>query len=434
VAAALSLLTGLLFGVAPALQCTRVDLASALKETRINELLPRRFFGRISLSRILVVGQIAISVLLLVAAGLFVHTVANLKSVDLGFNPENVLLFQVNARQAGYRDPEIEEFYGDLRRGLAAIPGVREAGLAEGSLLSGETQLAISLPGMPRNDATRVLVVGPAFLTTMQIPLLAGRDIQDRDRPGSQPVAAINERFAKTNFGDQNPLGRHLILSKDGRPARDMEIIGVFRNARYADLRRAIPPVVYIPYNQGYPQRSEMTFALRTTGDPLAYVNSVRNIVRQADGRVPVTDVRTQKAEIEGDIHQERTLADLCSGFAALALAIACVGLYGTMSYAVARRTGEIGIRMALGAKRRTVVWMMLREVLVFAAVGLAISVPTALGTSRFVASLLFGMKPYDPLTLTLAATIFTGAGLLAAYLPASRASRIDPAATLRHE
>jgi len=178
-----------------------------------------------------------------------------------------VLLFQLNARQGGHRDPEIAEFYGDLRNRLTTIPGVRQAGPAESSLIGGETQLPVNVPGMPPNQATRVLVVGPEFLSTMQVAMLAGRDIEERDRPGSQPVAVINERFARTNFGDQNPLGRHLILSKDGRPGRDMEIVGVFKNARYGGLREKIPPVVYIPYNQGYPQPNEMAYGLCTADD-----------------------------------------------------------------------------------------------------------------------------------------------------------------------
>jgi macrolide transport system ATP-binding/permease protein len=213
-----------------------------------------------------------------------------------------------------------------------------------------------------------------------------------------------------------------------------MEIVGVSKDARYGRLKREIPPVVYIPYDQGYPQPNEMTYVLRTTGDPLTYVNSVREMVRQADGRIAVSDVRTQTGEIDDQIHQEIMLADLCSAFAMLALTIACVGLYGTMSYTVARRTGEMGIRMALGAQRSAVVWIVMREIFVLAAVGLAISVPVALGTSRFVESLLFGMKPNDPLALMLAVLILLSAALLAGYLPARRASRIDPMNALRHE
>ncbi len=214
-----------------------------------------------------------------------------------------------------------------------------------------------------------------------------------------------------------------------------MEIIGVSANAHYGGLKHEVPPVVFIPYNQGtFPPLQQMTYALRTGGDPLAYVKTVREIVRQADSRVPVTNVKTQAAEIDQTINQEITFAKLCTGFAILALVIACVGLYGTMAYTVARRTGEIGIRMALGAQRGAVVWMVLREVLMLAAIGLAMGVPTALGTSKFVESFLFGMKPNDPRALTLAAAILLGAALLAGYVPARKASRIDPITALRHE
>lgn len=278
------------------------------------------------------------------------------------------------------------------------------------------------------------MTVGPGYLTTMQIPILAGRDIEERDRAGSQPVAIINEQFAKINLPGQNPLGRHLILWQDKHPARDMEIVGVAKDARYGGLRGKIPPVVYMPYDQGYPQPNQMVYVLRTAGDPLADVNSVREIVRRADDRVPVTDVRTQKAAIDDYIRQDIALADLCSAFAFLALTIACVGLYGTLSYTVARRTNEIGIRMALGAQSGTVIWNVLREIFVPAVVGIGISVPAALSLSRFVESFLFGVKPNDPRTLMLAIVILLAAALLAGYVPARRASRIDPMAALRHE
>jgi ABC-type antimicrobial peptide transport system permease subunit len=199
-------------------------------------------------------------------------------------------------------------------------------------------------------------------------------------------------------------------------------------------LTSGIPPVAYFPYNQGFPLPDAMVYALRTSGDPLRYVNSVRETVRQADARVPVSEIRSQVVDIDRTINQQITFAKLCSGFAILALAIACVGLYGTVSYNVARRTGEIGIRMALGAQRRTVVWMVLRNVCVLAAVGLAISVPTALATSKLVESFLFGMKPNDPLSLALAVAILLSAALLAGYVPARKASRIDPMIALRHE
>jgi predicted permease len=439
VAAALSLLTGVLFGLAPAMHATRVDLVPALKETRAGQPTARPFFRRrrISPSHALVVGQIAISLVMLVAAGLFVRTLSNLQSIEVGFNRRDLLLFQVDARKAGHKDPEIAAFYADLRKRFGAIPGVRSASLERDSPIHAEHGLPIGVSGSPPDPANRFLTVGPAFFTTMQIPLLAGRDFEDGDRPGSPAVAVINEVFAKANFGDRNPLGQHLTMREAGegdRLAREMEIVGVSRNARYGGLTRDIPPVVYMTYDQGYPQPDHMVYALRTLGDPLRYAGSVREIVRQADPRVPVSEVRTQAADIDQKINQEITFARLCSGFAILALLIACVGLYSTVSYNVARRTGEIGIRMALGAQRAGVVRMVLREVFVLVAGGLGIGMATALATSRFVASFLYGMTANDPLTLALAVMTLLSTALVAAYTPARKASRIDPMIALRQE
>ncbi|HXW91739.1 MAG TPA: ADOP family duplicated permease, partial [Terriglobales bacterium] len=275
VAASLSVLSGVLFGLAPALQSTHLDLVSALKETQTTQARPRHRFPVISATQFLVVGQIAISLLMLIAAGLFVRTLANLQSINLGFNRENVLLFELNARQAGHHDPEISEFYAHLRERFAAIPGVREASLADTSLITAGDGLPISVPGNPPSDDTRFIPVGPAFLTTMQIPLVAGRDFSDADGPGTPAVAVINKEFARINFPNENPLGRHLFLWKDKNVARDMEIIGIAKNADYGGVKKKVPPVVYLAYDQGYPEPNEMVFALRTWGDPLSYVNSV---------------------------------------------------------------------------------------------------------------------------------------------------------------
>ena len=436
-AAALSLMTGVLFGLAPALEATRVDLISVLKGTRADRLRPLVMLHRIRPGNLLVAFQIAVAVIISVAAGLFVRTLSNLQSVELGFDRHNVLLFQVDAQKAGHDDPEIVDFYGDLRRRLSAIPGVRSVTLSEDSLIRAGTGLPIGVAGAPPRPETRILTVGPEFLETMQIPIVAGRDFEETDRHGSAPVAVINEAFAKANFGDQNPLGRHLILrrAEPGEPlARDMEIVGVSRNARYGGLTTQIPPVVYIPYDQGYPLPAQMVYALRTWGHPLAYLNAVREIVRRADPRVPVAEVRTQAADIDRTINQEITFARLCTAFAILALVIACVGVYGAVSYNATRRTGEIGIRMALGARRGGIVQMVLRDVLVLAAVGLCVGLAVALATSRFVASFLYGLKPNDPMALALPAIILLSAVLAAGYVPARKASRIDPVTALRVE
>jgi predicted permease len=433
VAAALSVLTGIMFGLAPAIRATRVDVIPALKESRAGDSGARHWSGRVSLSHTLLVAQIAISLLMLVAAGLFVRTLSNLQAIEVGFNRENVLLFQLDARKAGYGDRQIDVFYGDLLKRFSAMPGVRHASLSDSSLIRAGSGTPINVPGQPRDPATRYLTVGPQFFATMQIPILAGRDIEERDRRGSTAVAVINDVFARKNFSDRNPLGQRLLLRR-GNLGRDMEIVGVSKSARYGGLTGDIPPVVYFPYDQGYPEPNEMVYALRTSGDPLLYVNAVRETVRQANTRVPVSDIRTQTADIDQTINQQITFARLCSGFAILATVIACIGLYGAVSYNVVRRRAEIGIRMALGAQRGGVVRMVLREVLVLVAGGQVIGMAAALATSKFVAAFLYGMTPNDPLTLALGSMTLLSAALLAGYLPARHASRIDPMAALRHD
>jgi macrolide transport system ATP-binding/permease protein len=426
-AAILSILTGVVFGLAPALQLTRTDVIVALKEARSGRT--RRHFG-ISPSQVFIVSQIALSLLILVAAGLFVRTLSNLESVNLGFNRENVLLFRLNA--LGRKDPEIGSFYGGLQKQFRSLPGVRDVGLSNAPLVgTGTWRVRITVSGKPVSG-TRFLAVGPEFFTTMQIPMVLGREIGERDTGNATAVAVVNERFAKDNFPAENPVGRHFNLV--GRQPHDIEIIGVSKDSHYGEWKEDVPPVIYVPYFSGLYPVTEMTYAVRTAGDPLAYVNSIRQIVHGVDSRVPVANIRTQKAQIDETISQEITFAKLCTALALLALVIACVGLYATMSYTVARRTIEIGIRLALGAPRAGMILMVLRQVVVLVAVGLAIGLPVALGTSRLVASFLFGMKANDPLALIFAVAMLLASALLAGYFPAWKASQISPMIALRRE
>jgi macrolide transport system ATP-binding/permease protein len=430
----LSLLCGLLFGLAPAMQAARPAVMPTLKDTSPTERrgFARHGFPRPSATQALVVAQITISLLLLVAAGLFVRSLANLQSIPLGFSRDHVLLFEVNAPQAGYPEANAAAFYAGLRRRLSEIPGVRHATLSHASLIRAGRGHPVTVNGVPARGH-RILQTGPGFFTTMQIPILRGREIEDRDRQGTLPVAVVSDLFARTYFGEENPLGQRITVG--GSSPLEPEIIGVAATARYGGLKNSIPPVVYLSYAQvPSSQLQKMTFAVRTDGDPLRYVGAVRQIVREADARVPVTNVKTQAADIDQTINQEIVFARLCSAFAILALVIACVGLYGTMACTVARRTREIGIRMALGARRGIVIWMVLREVCVLAALGLAIGVPIARVTSRLIESFLFDMKPNDPRALAVAVVILLSAALVASYGPARRAARVDPMIALRHE
>jgi predicted permease len=433
VVASLSVLTGILFGLAPALQSTRVDLLPALKESRTS-CVRSHGFRPISLSRALMVAQIAMSLVILVAAGLFVHTLSNLESIQLGFNRESVLTFRLNATQAGHRDSEVFDFYSNLCERFAAIPGVRHASLSDMPLVHGRSFTGVSAAGdEPRTSL--ILSVGPGFFTTMQIPLFLGREIQQSDMTRAHPVAIVNQKFADERFPGRNPIGQFLSFPGDC-PKCTSEIVGVSGNVLVgADVKGKFDPTVFLPFTTNIWRRmGDIVYELRTAGNPLAYTNTVREIVHRADPRLPVTEIQTQQAIVDSTINREVIFARLCSGFAALALLIACVGLYGAMSYNVARRTGEIGIRMALGARRGRVVWMVLREVLLLAAAGLAISIPAALLGTRLLKSFLYETQPNDPIALTVAAVSLVAAALLAGYLPARNASRIDPMRALRHE
>jgi macrolide transport system ATP-binding/permease protein len=416
VTAGLSIATGLVFGLAPAFEATRVDLASSLKQLSAAGGRLRRINSR----QALVVAQMAISLLLVVAGGLFLHTLANLHAVDLGFNQEHLLLFSVDAKQAGYSNDVAKRFYQDLTSRLQAIPGVRAASASNFALVSG---------GMSGYGNVYAVNVGPGFFSNMQIPILTGRAIDERDMTSSAPVAVVNEVYVKRFLSGQNPLGKRL----NAPSLADVEIVGVARNARYSSLKRDLEPVAYLCYGQRKGV-GRMTYELRAAGDPLALAGAVRQVVRDADSRIPVRHLTTQQQLIDSGISQERTFATLCACFAVLAVLIASVGIYGTMAYNVAQRGNEIGIRMALGAARATVLWMVLREALALCAAALAIGIPAAWVESRLLESFLFQMKARDPLTLTVAPAVLLAAALAAGYGPAWRASRIAPWAALRDE
>jgi macrolide transport system ATP-binding/permease protein len=268
----------------------------------------------------------------------------------------------------------------------------------------------------------------------MQIPMLQGREFDERDRAGSLPVAIVSDDFVRAFLAGRNPLGQQLHIGGGAGPL-DVVIVGVSASARYGGLKRANPPVVYVPYSQlRTAQVEQMTYALRSDGDPLRHVPAIRQLVHDADPRVPLTRITTQAAEIDQTMNQEIVFARLCTAFAILALLIASVGLYGTMAYGVARRTREIGIRMALGARRGSVVWMVLRETLFLTVLGLAISIPLARGTSTFISAFLFGITPNDSRAMAIALVTLATAALVAAYGPARRAVRIDPTTALRQD
>ena len=433
---ALAAVAGMVFGLVPAIQATRLDYTPAFKEGRSvgPEGAAHRFRPR--LPQTLIVAQIGVSLLLVIGAGLFVRTLSNLHSIDVGFNRENLLLVNINGRQAGYRDAALGRFYAGLLDHFREIPGVRSAAASNFPLVARYVNNpSVTIPGRPQQQAattTYRLDVDPAFLDTMQIPIVMGRGLEAGDL-ASPAVAVVNQRFAAVFFNGEDPVGRQFGL---GYPAGGplFQIVGVSRNAHYNSLQERDEPAVYVPYTHDLASMRGLFFELRTAGDPLGAVPAVRRIVHDASPEVSITEVSSQAQVIEQTISQERTFADLATCFAGLALLIACVGLYGAMAFTVARRTGEIGIRMALGAQRSKIIRMVLREVLLLTAVGLAVGYGAARLSIHLVESFLYGVKANDPLAVAAAIAILLAAALAAGYVPAWRASRIDPVAALRSE
>jgi predicted permease len=426
----LSVLTGIAFGLVPALRATRVDVGSAMKEASRSVTGSRSW-----LSKALLVVQVALSLLLLVGAGLFLRTLDNLRDVDVGFNPTNLLMFGLRPQLNGYDETRIATLYDQLRDRLAALPGIRSVALTRTMLLAGSTSSSsVWAEGASGDKPTvpdmYVMTVSPEFFGTMEIPILSGRGLTDRDVATSPKVVVINESAARALSANGSPLGRHVGFSIEEHGA--LEIVGVTRDTKYSSIRDAAPPTMYSCSRQR-PQ-SAMTFIARTAADPTSLAQSVRAAVRQVDPNLPIVNLTTQADQLEQRFAQERLFATAYSLFGGLALLLACIGLFGLMSYNVSQRTNEIGIRMALGAQRITVVRMVLGESLVLVGVGIALGLGSASAAGRLVSTVLFGLAPSDVATFTGAVALVLAVSVLAGYLPARRASRIDPMVALHQQ
>jgi len=470
----ISLLTGIFFGIAPALRSTRVDLTPALKENAQTlpggEIRPGRRFHP---GKALVVLQVALSMIVLTGAGLFVRTLQNLHSVNPGFDTHHLLLFGIDPTLAKYSDSKIQNLYRELQGRLAALPGVTSVSYSSDALLSGGLWTSdLHVEGQPEKSTEEVdmLAAGLDFLKTMRIPLLEGRAFTAADfeqaaqaaasgeapqqtatpsgvlSRAKSPAAAgppipvlVNASFVRKYFANQNPLGKKLAEGDSeatsgntavGRPrSKSWEIIGVAGDTKYNDLRREIHPTVYVPVTGG-----GAYFELRTASNPTALIPAVRKVVNDTDNNLPIFEVRTQSERVEELLITERVISRLASFFGLLALLLACVGLYGLLSYEVARRTREIGIRMALGAEPRDALRRIAAQGIRVTVIGLAAGIAGSVVLTRFLSSLLFGLKASDPATFAGVSLILIAVALLASYIPARRATKVDPMVALRYE
>ena len=365
---------------------------------------------------------------------MFVRSLQKLNSIDVGFNRENLLLFGVDGTLSGYKDDRLASLYRSIQEGVAALPGVRAVTLSRHGLIGdGASQSGISVPGYETRPGKEDIAfgnnVGPGFFETMGIPILLGRDLTARDNETAPKVVVINEALARRYFANVSPIGKRFTWQE-----KDVEVVGVARNAKYHDLRQDDPPTVYEPYLQSPGRVGRMVFAVRTARDSVSIVRDVRRAVAGVDRNLPLYAIRTQVQQIDSALIPERLFAELTSCFGGLALLLASIGLYGVMSYTVARRTGEIGIRMALGAAKSDIARMVLREVVVLIAAGLCVGLPAALLSTRLIRKQLYGLTPSDPVSIAVALGVLALVASLAGYLPARRAARIDPMAALRQE
>jgi predicted permease len=427
-----SLLTGVLFGLAPAWQTARPAVVSSLKEEGGSVVSA----AHVRLRKGLVVAQVLLSLVLLVGSGLFARSLWNLRALDPGFRVEHLLTFSVDPGLSGYGPAQMRDFFARLQARLAEQPGVLAASLAANTPLTDNLSMStVVVDGYQPKDGEdmnpHVNSVGPGFFKTMGIPLVAGREFTDADAAGAPKVAIISEKMASYFFGALNPIGRRFGFRRNN--ATDIEIVGVAKDGRDVSLRQDVARVVYIPYTQDE-DLGQMSFFVRTAASGGVTGESLRRAARQLDASIPVFGVKTMAAVADESLFTDRIVALLSIAFGSLATLLAAVGLYGVMSYAVARRTREIGLRIALGAARGSVLWLVMREVAALAVAGIALGLPASLGASRLVQSQLFGVSASDPAILAASAVALLSVALVAGFVPANHASRVDPMRALRHE
>jgi predicted permease len=429
----ISLLTGVLFGMVPAFQSTRPVLTATLKEEGASVTGGP---GHVRFRKGLVVAQVALSLLLLVGAGLFARSLYNLKNLHPGFEAERLMTLSIDPSLNGYDQPRIRALFQQLQDEFAALPGVRSASTAEEPLMTDNLNFrTVKVEGYNAKEGEdtnpNVNNVGPRYFETLGMSLLAGREFTEEDTLGAPRVAIVNETFARYFFGTASPLGHRFGFGPDKTDA--IEIVGLVKDGKVNNLREKTPRFAYTPYRQD-PVLNRITFYVRTMAPPEGMAASLRQIVQRTDPALPLFDVKTLAATVSESLFIDRMIAALSAAFGFLATLLAALGLYGVMSYTVVRRTREIGIRIALGAEKGNVLWLVLKEVAVMAAIGVGIGLPSAWAAGRVIESQLFGLSAADPLTLGLSTATLLAVAFFSGYVPAARATRVDPMVALRYQ
>ena len=432
--AATSLLTTILFGLAPALRATRIRVADTLKDASRSTANRQRGGA----GKVLVAVQVAVSIVLLIGAGLFLRTLYNLKAQDVGYNPDHLVMMRLDPVSAGYRGDEIGRVCKNLLDRIAILPGVRAATFSENGLFLGpesRTKLEVEgfTAGSEEDKRSRFDQVGPRYFSNVGIPLLLGRDITERDGPAAPRVAVINETMAKFYFPTGNPIGKHIGTRIEGQPLQ-LEIVGVARDAQDHNFWSEPVRRFYVSYFQPIDGITEANFAIRTVGNPGNLAATLRREVEAVDRSLMILGIREVKSLMDQSLVQERLIARLSAFFGLLAMALAAIGLYGVMAYDVVQRTGEIGIRMALGAQRTAVLQLILRNGMRLTLLGVAIGLGGSVALTRLIKSQLYAVNAIDPLTFAAVAFGLVTVTLLACWLPARRAASVDPMEALRYE